>query len=108
MEIQKQPTDDTCGATTLHAMYQYLGVDVPIDILVKTITQFPNGGTADVCLAMDALERGLKVSVYTSNIRVFEEKRTMPDLLANHIVGVQPVSGPIGFARTLRKIYGSH
>ena len=72
MEIQKQPTDDTCGATTLHAMYQHLGVDVPIDILVKTITQFPNGGTADVYLAMDALERGLKVTVYTSNIRVFD------------------------------------
>lgn len=39
---------------------------------------------------------------------LFEEKRTMPDLLANHIVGVQPVSGPIGFARSLRKIYGSN
>lgn len=72
MEILKQPTDDTCGATTLHAMYQHLGLDVPIDILVNTITQFPNGGTADAYLAMDALERGLKVSVYTSNIRVFD------------------------------------
>lgn len=35
-------------------------------------------------------------------------RRIMPDLIANDLVGVQPLHGPVGYALAYRPIYGSN
>jgi hypothetical protein len=35
-------------------------------------------------------------------------RRAFPNLIAHHVVGVQPMTGPVGFAFALRAVYDSH
>lgn len=70
--IQPQPDDFTCGPTCLHAIYRYWGNEVPLPQLVDEIARTPSGGTADVFLAIDALQRGYKATIFTYNLRIFD------------------------------------
>ena len=44
---------------------------------------------------------------YLQNIVMPMLRRIMPDLMANELVGVQPMNGPIGFALAFRPKYGN-
>ena len=37
LKIQTQPDDETCGPTSLHAIYQFYGLDIPLKILFKKL-----------------------------------------------------------------------
>lgn len=45
---------------------------------------------------------------YLPNVVMPILRRIFPDLIANELVGVQPLNGPIGFAFALRAKYGVH
>lgn len=83
MEILRQPDDSTCGPTCLHAVYRYLGDEIPLADLIAQIPQIEGGGTLAVNLANHALRRGYGALIVTYNLTVFDpswfEGRT-PDL----------------------------
>ena len=49
---------------------------------------------------------GAEGDFYLQNIVMPMLRRIMPDLMANELVGVQPMNGPIGFALAFRPKYG--
>lgn len=67
-----QPDDTTCGPTCLHAVYRYLGHEVPLEQLIRRVPRLKTGGTLGVMLARDALRRGFRVTMYTYNLLVFD------------------------------------
>ncbi|HMP98808.1 MAG TPA: C39 family peptidase [Cyclobacteriaceae bacterium] len=71
-DIQAQPDDVTCGPTTLHAVYQYYGNQIPLRQVIKEVKQLKRGGTLAVMLGLHALEQGYKATVYTYNLHIFD------------------------------------
>ena len=45
---------------------------------------------------------------YLPNVVMPMLRRIMPDLIANDLVGVQPLNGPVGYALAYRPIYGQN
>ncbi len=71
-EVLAQPDDATCGPTCLHAVYRYLGHEIPLDQIIRKVTRLKTGGTLGVMLGRDALRRGFRVTMYTYNLLVFD------------------------------------
>lgn len=72
LKIHPQPDDFTCGPTSLHAVYHYLGFDYDLESLIDEINYLEEGGTLAVMLAIDALSRGFKATIITYNLSVFD------------------------------------
>ncbi|NNM60050.1 MAG: peptidase-C39 like family protein [Legionellales bacterium] len=72
IKILNQPTNVTCGPTSLHAIYQYYGDNISLDQVVDEVVYVDGGGTLGVLLATHALKRGYKAVIYTYNINVFD------------------------------------
>jgi len=47
-----QPDDATCGPTCLHAVYRYLGHEIPLDQIIRKVTRLKTGGTLGVMLGV--------------------------------------------------------
>jgi hypothetical protein len=71
-EICRQPDFASCGPTCLHAVYRYLGDDLPLSQVIDEAHSLESGGTLDVFLACHALARGYTARIYTYNIMVFD------------------------------------
>ncbi len=72
IEILPQPDDTTCGPTCLHAMYRYYGDTVPLRDVISEVQKLEEGGTLAVLLALHALRRGYRATLYTYNLQVFD------------------------------------
>ncbi len=70
--IRRQPSDSSCGATCLHAVYEYFGRSLPLRQLVQEVPELPQGGTLAVTLALHALRRGFRAKLFTYNLQVFD------------------------------------
>ncbi len=71
-EIQPQPDNTTCGPTCLHAVYRYLGDELPLPQVIAETQALFEGGTLAVMLGCHALRRGFDVSIHTFNLQVFD------------------------------------
>lgn len=74
----------------------------------KIIGQEPVGpkGSAGVLRGKTGYEGpGGDSNFYTTNIVLPMLRRVFPDLIANELVSVQPLNGPIGFALAFRPVY---
>ncbi len=71
-EMQTQPDDVTCGPTCLHAVYRYYGDEIDLADVVAQAPQLEGGGTLGVYLALHALRRGYKATIYTYNLQMFD------------------------------------
>jgi hypothetical protein len=71
-EILAQPTDETCGATSLHAVYSYFGEDIDLNQLISEVPMLETGGTLAVILGTHALGKGYKATIYTYNLHMFD------------------------------------
>ena len=71
-EMLAQPDDTTCGPTCLHAIYRYHGREVPLSQLIGEVPKLETGGTLGVLLAVDALRRGYKATIYSYNLQIFD------------------------------------
>ena len=65
LKILPQPDDVTCGLTSLHAVYSYLGYNIPLKMLISELDFLEEGGTLGVFLGIDALMRGFKATFYS-------------------------------------------
>jgi hypothetical protein len=73
LDIQAQPNDETCGATCLHALYRFYGVDdLSLDRIIKEIGRLSSGGTLAEILGSHALERGFEATIYTYHLQMFD------------------------------------
>jgi hypothetical protein len=70
--IERQPDQVTCGATCLHALYRYFGLETDLLQLVKVIPQLKTGGTHGVLLGQHALKHGFHVELVTYNLHMFD------------------------------------
>lgn len=71
-DIQAQPDDITCGPTSLHAIYQYYNDDISLQQVIREANILEEGGTLGVFLAIHALKRGYKSTIYTYNLEIFD------------------------------------
>lgn len=51
---------------------------------------------------------GVNGDYYLPNVVMPMLRRIMPDLIANDLVGVQPLNGPVGYALAYRPVYGEN
>lgn len=72
LSILPQPDDVTCGPTSLHSVYKFLGEEINLQELIQQIEMLEGGGTLAVYLGIDAIKRGYKATVYSYNLRIFD------------------------------------
>lgn len=72
LDIKDQPDEASCGPTCLEAIYRHHGDDVSLESVITGIQHLPEGGTLAVFLALDALDRGYRATIYTYNLRIFD------------------------------------
>jgi hypothetical protein len=70
--VPPQPDDESCGITCLQAIYQYYGLEIPLETLKQEVVHWQSGGTVSVNLGRNALVRGFAAEIYTYNIKVFD------------------------------------
>ena len=72
IQILSQPDDETCGPTSLHAVYKYFGLELKLPDLIDAVPFLPEGGTLAVLLGIDALKRGFDAQIFSYNLSVFD------------------------------------
>ncbi len=72
LDMQRQPTDSSCGPTCLHAVYRYFGVESDLVRLIGEVPQLEEGGTLAVHLGLHALRRGFDARIVSYNLRIFD------------------------------------
>lgn len=72
LRIDPQPDEETCGPTSLHAIYRFHGDDIAADEVIRGVEFLPSGGTLAVYLALHAMRRGYKATIYTANVVMFD------------------------------------
>lgn len=70
--IHTQPDDETCGPTSLHAIYRYYGLDFSLDQIIGSVERSHSGGTLASMLGKHALMQGFKTTMYVNNLNVFD------------------------------------
>lgn len=72
IKMSAQPDETTCGPTCLESIYRYLGEREALPEVIQRTRRLAQGGTFAVFLAVDALKKGLKATIYTYNLMVFD------------------------------------
>lgn len=72
LEIERQPTDTTCGPTCLHAVYRYYGEPIDLETVVGEVVPLSTGGTLAVQLGTHAIARGYRATIYSCNLQLFD------------------------------------
>lgn len=72
LDISRQPDDTTCGPTCLHAVYQFYGDHTSLSSVIEEVEALEEGGTLAVMLAIHALRKGFKATIYTYNLQMFD------------------------------------
>lgn len=72
LSIHTQPDDETCGPTSLHAIYAWYGLPFSLDSVICEVERAHSGGTLASLLGKHALARGFKATLYVNNLSVFD------------------------------------
>jgi hypothetical protein len=76
LDIRRQPDDETCGPTCLHAVYRYWGLPDSLGDVVASVRSLNDDevgrGTLAVNLGVDALRRGMRATLFTFNLTIFD------------------------------------
>ncbi|MDP1602261.1 MAG: cysteine peptidase family C39 domain-containing protein [Legionella sp.] len=71
-EMTAQPDDESCGPSSLHAIYKYYNFNITYDEITQNIERSLSGGTLAPLLGKHALQMGFKVTLYTNNLNIFD------------------------------------
>lgn len=88
IKIQAQPDEETCGPTSLHAVYEYYQDDISLEQVITETERLATGGTISSMLGQHALARGYDAEMYVYNVNIFDptwfvpKPLSMPDLAA--------------------------
>lgn len=72
IQIHTQPDDESCGPTCLHAIYNFYGLQVPLNDIVQNVERSLSGGTLAPLLGKHALKHGFKTTIYIYNLNLFD------------------------------------
>jgi hypothetical protein len=74
LQVQRflQPDDVTCGPTCLRKVYDYYGVELPVEEVMGEIDRNEDGGTLAVFLGASAMKRGFRARIFSYDLRVFD------------------------------------
>jgi len=72
LNIKTQPNDETCGPTSLHAIYHYYGLTIPLHEVIDTMELSLSGGTLSPLLGKHALMRGFDSTIYVNQLEIFD------------------------------------
>ena len=72
LNIRTQPDDETCGPTSLHAIYHYYGLNISLKEVIDTIEHSLSGGTLSPMLGKHALMRGFDATIYVNQLDLFD------------------------------------
>lgn len=81
VKIFTQPDDETCGPTSLHAVYNYFKDEIDLSTVIKEVDRSHTGGTLAPMLAKHALQRGYQAHIYAYNLDVFDPSWFKPKKL---------------------------
>lgn len=70
--IHSQPNDETCGATSLQAIYNYYGRTTSVEEIIKKLGRSHSGGTLAAFLGIHALQEGFDSTIYINNLNIFD------------------------------------
>lgn len=75
LDIHAQPDDQTCGPTSLHAVYRFFGDPIALEEVVTTMRMLgveAGRGTLAPWLGLHALRRGYRARLITFNLHMFD------------------------------------
>jgi hypothetical protein len=72
LKIERQPDYTTCGPTSLHSVYRFLGDDISLTQAIEEVPKNPGGGTLNLHLAVHALRRGYTADIYGFGLQVID------------------------------------
>ncbi len=72
VDIRPQPNDETCGPTSLHAVYQYYSDFISLEDVIDEVKSLKTGGTLGVMLGNHALKRGYSARLITYDLQMFD------------------------------------
>lgn len=70
--IHTQPDDETCGPTSLHAIYQFYGLNISLEQVITEVKRSASGGTLAPFLGIHALSKGFDAYIYINNLNIFD------------------------------------
>ncbi len=70
--MQSQPDDESCGPTSLYAIYQYYKHDISQETVFREVERSLSGGTLAPMLGVHALSQGFDVTIYINNLNIFD------------------------------------
>ncbi|KGP62485.1 hypothetical protein EP47_10420 [Legionella norrlandica] len=70
--IGTQPDDETCGPTSLRAIYLYYGLNLPLEEIIQEVDKSLSGGTLTPMLGKHALLQGFQTTIYIYNLNIFD------------------------------------
>ena len=72
LNMHSQPTDETCGPTSLCSVYEYYNDKIPLKTVIEEVERSMSGGTLAPMLGSHALGRGSEALIYINNLKVFD------------------------------------
>lgn len=70
--MHTQLNDESCGATSLYAIYRYYGVNISLPEVMDGVERSLSGGTLGSMLGQHALKMGFDTELYVNNVEVFD------------------------------------
>lgn len=70
--IQNQPDDESCGPTSLHAIYRFYGLEIPLEEITANVDRSLSGGTLAPMLGKHALQHGFDTTLYVYNLNIYD------------------------------------
>ncbi|VEG91972.1 C39 family peptidase [Legionella spiritensis] len=70
--IHTQPDDESCGPTSLQAIYHYYGLDIPLEEVIHSVERSHSGGTLAPMLGKHALQQGFEATIYINSLNIFD------------------------------------
>jgi hypothetical protein len=72
LTMRSQPNDETCGPTSLHAIYHYFGLTISLKEVIDTIEHSLSGGTLCPLLGKHALDQGFDATIFVNQLDLFD------------------------------------
>ena len=83
VSIHTQPDEETCGPTSLHAVYRYYQEKFSLDEIIKGVERVTNGGTLAALLGKHALQTGYQARLYVYNMDIFDPSWLHPNIYSS-------------------------
>lgn len=72
LTMHTQPDDESCGATSLYAIYRYYDFDISLPEVIGAVERSISGGTLAPMLGQHALQMGFEARLYINNLDIFD------------------------------------